>query len=164
MSAARVMSDAAPSLHTEALLTDRYAAVYLAGELDLSTAEQLVLTVRTCLAQRPTVVRVDVSELAFCDWYGLKTLLHLHEEARHAGTVLRLSGTVRRQLARLLDATGTTQLLAATGGRAVAAARTAGGPVRRASCRPPASPSAPPNRAHGTEEDRPAGVPAQAVA
>ncbi|CAL9651975.1 hypothetical protein SUDANB176_06651 [Streptomyces sp. enrichment culture] len=160
---AGIAPGAATALHTEALLTNRCAAVYVAGELDLATAEQLVQTVRTCLAQRPGVVRVDVSELAFCDWYGLKTLLGLSLEARRAGTALTLAGTVRPQLARLLAATGADHLLTATGARA---ARAAGAlePAGRGHCPAPAAPPQPPQAPSGAPSARPAAVPEHAAA
>lgn len=154
---------AATALHTEALLTQRGAAVFLAGELDLATAEQLVQTVRACLAQHPSVVRVDVSELAFCDWYGLKTLLGLSLEARRAGTTLALSGTVSPQLARLLAATGAEQLLTVSG---VRAARTAGAvePAGRGDSPAPAAPPRPRKAPPGTPPARPDAAPAHAAA
>ena len=152
---ARVGPDAAAGLHVEALLSNGCAAVYVAGELDLGTAEQLVQTVRTCLTHRPNVVRVDVSELAFCDWYGLKTLLGLHREAQRAGCAVKLSGAVRPQLARLLAATGSGHLLVATG------AQPTGGAQRR-HC--PDAPLAAPDRGQGIPSPRPATATAPAVA
>ncbi|MGW3203986.1 STAS domain-containing protein [Streptomyces sp. NPDC001135] len=152
---ARMRPRAAAGLHIEALLSSDCAAVYVAGELDLDTAEQLVQTVRTCLTHRPNVVRVEVSELAFCDWYGLKTLLSLHREAQRAGCALKLSGTVRPQLARLLAATGTGHLLTATGAQPT-------GTARRRHCA--AAPLTAPNPAPGIPSARPATTPAPAVA
>ncbi|MEW2247832.1 STAS domain-containing protein [Streptomyces sp. NPDC006975] len=158
---ARMGTDATVGLHVEALLTSDCAAVYVAGELDLDTAEQLVQTVRTCLTHRPNVVRVDVSELAFCDWYGLKTLLSLHREAQRTGCALKLSGTVRPQLARLLAATGTGHLLTATGAQPTGTARTTG-TARPRHC--VAAPLAAPGPGPGVPSARPATAPEPAVA
>nr|WP_272910353.1 STAS domain-containing protein [Streptomyces mexicanus] len=144
-------------------MTDRCAAVYVAGELDLGTAEQLVQIVRMCLAHHPDLLRVDVSELSFCDWYGLKTLLALNLEARRYGTVLTLSGAVRPQLARLIAATGASDVLPVSGVRATGVS--ACGPALRGPCPAPASPPTAPNCASNPPSDRrPAALPARAVA
>ncbi|MGW0315120.1 STAS domain-containing protein [Streptomyces flavidovirens] len=150
-------------LHTEAVLTSRGAAVYLAGELDLESAEQMTHAVRTCLAQRPNHVRVDISELAFCDWYGLHTLLHLHREAQRAGITLVLSGAVRPQLARLLAVTGTAHLLTGSGARGISAARP-NDPAHSRHCPTSAASADAPHRDPDTPSAGSATVPAGALA
>lgn len=77
-----------------------------AGELDLGTRPQLLRAVRLALRHRPATVRVDLSELSFCDCAGLGALLCCAREARCSGAALVGVGTLQPLPARLFALTG----------------------------------------------------------
>jgi anti-sigma B factor antagonist len=79
--------------------------VAVAGELDMSTAEQLSDTVNGELRQTPGRLVLDLADLTFCDSLGLGTLVVLSRTARIQQTYL----VVRNPspfFTRMLDVTG----------------------------------------------------------
>ncbi|MFD3721951.1 STAS domain-containing protein [Streptomyces sp. NPDC058674] len=86
------------------------ARVTLAGELDWDTAPYVRNAVAACLAERPTSLRLDLTDLSFCDCAGLGALLEVRTSALRAGVDLVAEG-IGTALARLLDLTGTGEVL-----------------------------------------------------
>jgi anti-anti-sigma factor len=62
----------------------------IAGELDLSTTDQLADTVRSELRNPPTRLVLDLAGMTFCDSIGLGTLIVLSRAARNQNTFLQL--------------------------------------------------------------------------
>jgi anti-sigma B factor antagonist len=84
---------------------DDETVVALAGELDMSTADQLSGTVNEELRLGPGRIVLDLSDLTFCDSLGLGTLVVLSRQARVQQTYL----VVRNPspfFTRMLDVTG----------------------------------------------------------
>jgi anti-sigma B factor antagonist len=84
---------------------DGETVVAVAGELDMSTAEQLSGAVNDELRQGPGRIVLDLADLTFCDSLGLGTLVVLSRTARVHETYL----VVRNPspfFTRMLDVTG----------------------------------------------------------
>ncbi len=84
---------------------DDETVVALAGELGMSTADQLSGTVNEQLRLGPGRIVLDLSDLTFCDSLGLGTLVVLSRQARVQQTYL----VVRNPspfFTRMLDVTG----------------------------------------------------------
>lgn len=107
--------------------TGRSACLRLTGVLDYETAGDFVDAVSRLLDQRPAPaqLRLDLSELTFCDSAGLSGLLFVHRRTGQAGIALHLDHRPRF-LDRILDITGTFEHL--VGPSSTDAAE--GGPVR----------------------------------
>jgi anti-sigma B factor antagonist len=84
---------------------DGETVVAVAGELDMSTAEQLSGTVNDELRQGPRRIVLDLADLTFCDSLGLGTLVVLSRTARvhEAYLVVRNPSPF---FTRMLDVTG----------------------------------------------------------
>lgn len=87
------------------------ATLRLAGDIDLDTAPRLRHAMGDCLRQRPTMVHLDISDVAFCDCAGLNALLWARAQADGAPAAFELRGPVQPPVARLLDLTGTAAVL-----------------------------------------------------
>ena len=87
--------------------TTRSATVHLAGDLDFTTSEPFLATVRRVLDDHPDLqrLRLDFTDLSFCDSAGLSALLLVHRRSSAAGVDLRLDHRPP-QLDRVLDVTG----------------------------------------------------------
>ncbi|MEV7729078.1 STAS domain-containing protein [Streptomyces sp. NPDC087917] len=96
------------------VLACRDGLIPLTGELDLASVPALRDAVRECLAARPTLLRIDISGVSFCDCSCLGALLWAKAEAARAGVGFHLSGPLQPAVARVLDATGTTAHLGLT--------------------------------------------------
>ncbi|MFH9728081.1 STAS domain-containing protein [Streptomyces sp. NPDC017254] len=87
--------------------------VVVRGEIDSGTASRLQRTLLLALHAHPAGVTLDLSGVTFCDCAGLRAVL----AARHrrlAGGLHRLAlGPVSARMARLLQLTGTGELLGA---------------------------------------------------
>jgi anti-sigma B factor antagonist len=79
--------------------------VSLSGELDLSTAAQLSVTIADLLAAAPPRIVLDMAGVTFCDSQGLGTLVVLSRKASLAQSYLVLTN-VADFLLRVLDITG----------------------------------------------------------
>jgi len=79
--------------------------VGLTGEIDLSTAPRLSITVTELLAEPPSRVVLDMAGVTFCDSQGLGTLVVLSRKASLAQSCLVLTN-VGDFLLRVLDITG----------------------------------------------------------
>ncbi|MGI5479326.1 STAS domain-containing protein [Streptomyces lavendofoliae] len=100
---------------SEAALDVRYSVrhgqgtISMAGEIDLTTADQLRQAASACLAKNPMNLHVDFTDVTFCDCSGLNALLWAYRQARQQGTAMHLRG-LQPPVARLFDVTGTTPL------------------------------------------------------
>lgn len=89
---------------------DGTAVVRFVGELDMSCAERAQAAGISALSQldpgSPLVL--DVSELAFCDSFGLKALIGIRGEAERSGhrVVLRRPSALLERMLRLTDLRG----------------------------------------------------------
>ena len=79
--------------------------VRLGGELDLATEQKLARVLDEVLASTPGVVRLDLSDVTFCDARGLAGLLAARQRLRSAQRGLVLTG-VPGHVRRLLAITG----------------------------------------------------------
>lgn len=84
---------------------DGAQVVTLAGELDIATAEQAFTYISEVIDGRPVPVRVDLSELTFCDASGLGVLARVARHARRAGRQLKLI-SARPSLLKIMRVTG----------------------------------------------------------
>jgi anti-sigma B factor antagonist len=82
--------------------------VAVAGELDMSTADQLSTAVNEELRKSPHRVVLDLAGLAFCDSLGLGTLVVLSRTARLQQTYLLIRNP-SPFFSRMLDVTGVRQ-------------------------------------------------------
>ncbi|KAF4407722.1 MULTISPECIES: STAS domain-containing protein [Streptomyces] len=98
-------------LHTRTVVRSGVAVVYLSGELDLDTAPGVRATVTLCLDRRPEQLRIDLTEVVFCDCAGLNALLGARLAALRAGAEMYVTG-VGSQVARLFDLSGAGKVLA----------------------------------------------------
>jgi anti-sigma B factor antagonist len=84
---------------------DEETVVALAGELDISTAEQLSETINGELRGGRVRIVVDLADLTFCDSLGLGTLVVLSRSARIQQTYLLLRNP-SPFFTRMLEVTG----------------------------------------------------------
>ena len=87
--------------------TTHSATVYIAGDLDFTSAGEFVGHVTQLLDDHPGLRRLhlDCAHLAFCDSAGLSGLLLVHRRTTAGGIELRLDHRPA-QLERVLDVTG----------------------------------------------------------
>ncbi|MET7802626.1 STAS domain-containing protein [Streptomyces decoyicus] len=86
------------------------ARVTLVGELDLDTAPCVWKSVAACLAEQPKSLRLDLTDVCFCDCAGVNALLGARRSVLRAGVELVVEG-IGPQLARLLDLIGASDIL-----------------------------------------------------
>ncbi|MFJ9342344.1 STAS domain-containing protein [Streptomyces sp. NPDC101733] len=96
------------------VVAGRYGLVRLVGELDVETVPVVRDAVRTCLDNRPALLRIDLGGVSFCDCSGLRALLWAKGEAARTGCGFHVSGPLRPVVARVLAATGTGRELGLT--------------------------------------------------
>ncbi|GGQ28535.1 anti-anti-sigma factor [Actinomadura coerulea] len=86
----------------------RALRIEIEGDLDFSTADGLVATVRTQMEDNPDVRDLELAcgGMGVCDSAGLAALLMVRRRTSAAGVHLSLTGR-SAQLDRLLDITGT---------------------------------------------------------
>lgn len=109
--------DEKPILRTATLRLSTEAILVLAGELDLSSGEQVREAALECLADSPEYLSVDLSAVEFCDCAGLRVLEWVRLKAEAAGAGFRLLGAHPRTR-RLLSIAHADELLAACGANA----------------------------------------------
>ncbi|MEV7729385.1 STAS domain-containing protein [Streptomyces sp. NPDC087917] len=107
-----------PRPHTHTVFAGHHGLIQLVGELDLETAPAIRDAVRRCLDGRPSLLRVDISGVSFCDCSGVASLVWAKAEAARAGTGFHLSGPPQPAVARVLKATGTAAHLGLAQGHA----------------------------------------------
>jgi anti-anti-sigma factor len=93
----------------------------LEGDLQAATVNNFFDQMGRVLADRPDVVVVDLSRVAFCDFDGVAALVGAYRRARHLGARLVLAGAQGR-CAQILHRTGLDQILRPLPARAEAAA------------------------------------------
>ncbi len=108
----RAALDEKPILSTATLRLSTEAILVLAGELDLSSGEQVREAALECLADPPEHLSVDLSAVEFCDCAGLRVLEWVRRKAEACGADFRLLG-VHPRTRRLLSIARTDELLAA---------------------------------------------------
>ncbi|MBV2354121.1 STAS domain-containing protein [Streptomyces sp. J2-1] len=88
----------------------------IVGALDWDTADDLTRTASACLGADPAPRRLslDCARLTLCDSLGLASLLMIQRRAAEVGTLLRLLNRPP-SLQRILEITGTSDVLAANG-------------------------------------------------
>jgi anti-sigma B factor antagonist len=79
--------------------------VRLAGELDMATERKVAHVLDEVLATTPEVVRLDLSDIEFCDARGLAALLAARQRIQSTQRRLELTG-VPPFVERLLAVTG----------------------------------------------------------
>jgi anti-sigma B factor antagonist len=92
-------------LRTSVARGDEETVVSVAGDLDVSTAEQLADAVNEELREAPGRIVLDLAGLTFCDSLGLGTLVVLSRTARVQQTYLLLRNP-SPFFTRMLDVTG----------------------------------------------------------
>ena len=84
--------------------------VALAGEIDLSTVEELQERLETALEEDPRLIVLDLRQVSFLDSSGLRVILRLNKRQEEGGGRLVLVRGGRR-VARVLEVTGTDRQL-----------------------------------------------------
>ncbi|WP_405704963.1 STAS domain-containing protein [Streptomyces xanthophaeus] len=90
---------------SHAVVDSGVARVTVSGELDWDTAPYVRNAIAACLAEQPTELRLDLTDVSFCDCAGLGTLLGARTSTFQVGVDLVVEG-MGTQPARLLDLTG----------------------------------------------------------
>jgi anti-sigma B factor antagonist len=84
--------------------------VAVAGEIDLSTADQLDDAIRQAEKTEISRIVVDLSSLTFVDSTGLSVLLEAIKRTRRDGNRLSFIPSKHEAVTRLLALTGTTEM------------------------------------------------------
>jgi anti-sigma B factor antagonist len=100
----------APLLRIEMVEHPNRVELHLIGEMDLSTRGVLESTLASIVPEGAARVRLDLSELDFCDATGLAELLAARRAASRRRLALASYGA-RPQVLRLLELTGTSYVL-----------------------------------------------------
>lgn len=98
-----------PSLSIHAESTGETRFLYVSGELDIATSDDLREALRDGAEAGERVV-VDLSSLDFMDSTGLRVLIEAQSRSRAAGVEFRITGP-QGAVARLLRVTGAEQFL-----------------------------------------------------
>ncbi len=85
---------------------DGKLVVSVAGELDLSTAQELAHRIDERLGDGATNVMLDLSELTFMDSSGLRLLIELHQRAEQDSWELNLIAPKLESARAVLRMTG----------------------------------------------------------
>ena len=100
---------------------DGAAVLELEGELDLAVQDRFRAAVDEIVAERPELLVADVSAVEFMDSTMLRELLRAHKALEEAGGRFVVAGA-QAAVTRLLELTGTDEVLALTDSRAAALA------------------------------------------
>ena len=84
--------------------------VAVAGEIDLSTADQLDAAIREAEKTETNRIVVDLSALSFVDSTGLSVLLDAIKRSRRDGNRLSFVPSKHEAVTRLFALTGTTEM------------------------------------------------------
>jgi anti-sigma B factor antagonist len=79
-------------MHFSTSRTDGVATLRIVGELDASTAAELRPSLEALLAEQPSRVIVDVSDLRLIDSCGVGGLVLLYKKAKGYGGVVTVQG------------------------------------------------------------------------
>jgi anti-sigma B factor antagonist len=101
----RVVLKIAPTLQMRVEYGRPPLTASLRGELDVATADRCCDVLLDLMTEKTPHLVLDLSELGFCDPYGLGGLVRAANYAERAGGSLTLARPGPR-LARLLDVTG----------------------------------------------------------
>lgn len=83
---------------------DGSSVLHVAGEIDLSVAEDFVAVAQACLEQS-TGIDLDLADVTFIDSSGLGVLVRVRKEAEVQGKSFKLA-EVSPSVQRLLEVTG----------------------------------------------------------
>lgn len=101
-----------PELSCQTTVDHGRAVVAVAGELDLSTAAELSLSLAPLLEQRPATVTMDLAGLEFIDSTGLTLLVRTSNRLGEHHGVLQLASPTP-PVRRVLELVGLDALLVA---------------------------------------------------
>jgi anti-sigma B factor antagonist len=87
------------------------ARITVSGELDIGSADELDRAIRDVEESEIGAIVVDLSDLSFMDSTGLSVLLRASKRARGEGDRLRFLQSQHDSVTRLLELTGTRELL-----------------------------------------------------
>ena len=85
--------------------------VHLLGELDLSVIGSVDREMRRAENSDAARIVLDLGELEFLDASGIRLLLHLSARSKDNGDRLRIAGARSLQVQRVIDLTGTADVL-----------------------------------------------------
>ncbi|TQF01152.1 STAS domain-containing protein [Kitasatospora acidiphila] len=94
---------------------DGSALLAVVGEVDYDGADAFRHALATALKECPVGLEVDLAGLSFCDCAGLNVLLWARNRAAAIGCAVRVS-SVSPQVSRLIDVTGTREVLGSLNG------------------------------------------------
>ena len=97
------------SIRTRVASDGQEAIVIVSGDVDLTTADELVQVVRQALARGP--VLLDLREVSFMDSSGLRALDALVRDSRAGGGDLRIDPALSDSVAQILELTGLMTIL-----------------------------------------------------
>ncbi|WP_371637128.1 STAS domain-containing protein [Streptomyces zaomyceticus] len=87
--------------------------VVVSGEIDSANASALRRTLRLALLAHPAGVTLDLSAVTFCDCAGLRAVLNARQQRLDGAHRALALGPVSPRVMRLLELTGTRELLGA---------------------------------------------------
>jgi anti-anti-sigma factor len=85
--------------------------VHLLGELDLSVLGSVDREMRRAEDTDAARIVLDLGELEFLDASGIRLLLHLNDRSKDNGNRLRITRARSPQVQRVIDMTGTADVL-----------------------------------------------------
>lgn len=88
-----------PLVEVESSVHGTTRVIAVRGEIDVSSIDEVRRAVDAALAQRPEIVLLDLSEIAFCDSSGIELVVRSHRRAARQGgrlVVVRPNGPAWR--------------------------------------------------------------------
>jgi anti-sigma B factor antagonist len=98
--------DAERPLHVTSRQLPAAVVVAAAGEIDLSTADDFAVAVRTAFVFRPGTVVIDLTDVQFLASAGLSVLIEAERSANETGQLLRVVVGEHRSVGRSLATSG----------------------------------------------------------
>jgi anti-anti-sigma factor len=92
-------------VHSDSGLGVVVADVTVVGEIDMATSDQLTHAVETALANRPTIVRLDLAATSFIDSSGLRAVVAAERRTADDGARLAIVG-MSAAVEKILEITG----------------------------------------------------------
>jgi anti-anti-sigma factor len=92
-------------VHSDSGLGVVVADVTVVGEIDMATSDQLTHAVETALANRPTIVRLDLAATSFIDSSGLRAVVAAEHRTADDGARLAIVG-MSAAVEKILEITG----------------------------------------------------------
>jgi anti-anti-sigma factor len=125
LAGARLLFNSVPETYPQHSLSkvvgEQYTILALAGEIDISNADEIAEEVRNALAAGP--VSVDLSKLSFIDSSGLRMLVELVRDAQESDWSLKIGRDLPPGVRRLLEITGMLEMLPLDGTGAASESR-----------------------------------------